>query len=41
MTSGTELVASTSVSTSVCEWVKTDFAARAIRMLIFIVGHLL
>jgi len=33
--SETELVASTSISTSVREWVKTDFSAGAIRLLIF------
>jgi hypothetical protein len=37
VTSETELVACTSISTSVHEWVKTDFSAGAIRMLIFMV----
>ena len=37
MTSETKLIASTSISTSVREWVKTDVSAGAIRMLIFMV----
>jgi len=32
-----QLVSSTSISTSVCEWVKIDFSGGAIRMLIFMV----